>query len=88
MRFSGGIVEGHVVLFLACSCQWILFQILREQPSSDILHGLACTSLSNRYGFRKPNDEAALNLMNAVACAVVRDMPDLCIAYGVSDEYR
>ncbi len=26
--------------------------------------------------------------MNAAASAVVKDIPDLCIAYGVSDEYR
>ncbi|PGH06204.1 hypothetical protein AJ79_06592 [Helicocarpus griseus UAMH5409] len=42
---------------------------------------------SDRYKFQKPNDERALNLMNAAACAVVRDLPDLIIAYGVSDEY-
>lgn len=45
-------------------------------------------SLSKRYQFAKPNDQRALNLMNAAACAVVKDMTDLCIAYGVSDEYR
>jgi tRNA(His) 5'-end guanylyltransferase len=30
----------------------------------------------------------ALALMNAAACAVVQENPDVCIAYGVSDEYR
>ncbi|OJD21966.1 tRNA(His) guanylyltransferase, partial [Blastomyces percursus] len=43
---------------------------------------------SDRYQFQKPNDERALNLMNAAACAVMKDLPDLIIAYGVSDEYR
>ncbi|EER38138.1 tRNA(His) guanylyltransferase [Histoplasma capsulatum H143] len=43
---------------------------------------------SDRYKFQKPNDERALNLMNTAACAVMRDLPDLIIAYGVSDEYR
>ncbi|OAX85429.1 hypothetical protein ACJ72_00200 [Emergomyces africanus] len=43
---------------------------------------------SDRYQFRKPNDERALNLMNTAACAVMKDLPDLIIAYGVSDEYR
>ncbi|KAG5300607.1 tRNA guanylyltransferase [Histoplasma ohiense] len=42
---------------------------------------------SDRYKFQKPNDERALNLMNAAACSVMRDLPDLIIAYGVSDEY-
>ena len=48
----------------------------------------AATSLSNRYQFAKPNDRRALNLMNAAACAVIKNIPDLCLAYGVSDEYR
>lgn len=26
--------------------------------------------------------------MNAAAVEVMKDLPDLCIAYGVSDEYR
>ncbi|PGH04489.1 tRNA(His) guanylyltransferase [Blastomyces parvus] len=42
---------------------------------------------SDRYQFQKPNDERALNLMNTAACAVMKDLPDLIIAYGVSDEY-
>ncbi|OJD18243.1 hypothetical protein AJ78_01743 [Emergomyces pasteurianus Ep9510] len=42
---------------------------------------------SDRYQFQKPNDERALNLMNSAACAVMKDLPDLIIAYGVSDEY-
>ncbi|EEH50670.2 tRNA guanylyltransferase [Paracoccidioides brasiliensis Pb18] len=42
---------------------------------------------SGRYHFQKPNDERALNLMNTAACAVMKDLPDLIIAYGVSDEY-
>jgi tRNA(His) guanylyltransferase len=54
-------------------------------PRSNVL---LFASLSNRYGFVKPNDKRALNLMNAAACAAVIDTPDLCIAYGVSDEYR
>ncbi|KAL2370885.1 Glucose-responsive transcription factor [Blastomyces gilchristii] len=42
---------------------------------------------SDRYQFQKPNDERALNLMNTAACAVMKDLPGLIIAYGVSDEY-
>lgn len=48
----------------------------------------ASPRFSDRYKFQKPNDERALNLMNTAACAVMRDLPDLIIAYGVSDEYR
>lgn len=44
--------------------------------------------LSDHYEFKKPNDRRALDLMNAAAAAVMKDLPDLCIAYGVSDEFR
>lgn len=44
--------------------------------------------LSDNYEFEKPNDRRALDLMNAAAVEVMKDLPDLCIAYGVSDEYR
>lgn len=40
-----------------------------------------------KYGFEKPNDRRALDLMNKAAQAVVTDIPDITIAYGVSDEY-
>ena len=42
---------------------------------------------STKYGFEKPNDKRALDLMNAAARAVVSELPDITIAYGVSDEY-
>ncbi|UZP33305.1 hypothetical protein NXS19_001121 [Fusarium pseudograminearum] len=35
----------------------------------------------------KPNDRRALDLMNTAAKAVVTELPDITIAYGVSDEY-
>jgi tRNA(His) guanylyltransferase len=43
---------------------------------------------ANKYGFEKPNDKRALELMNAAARAVMAELPDITIAYGVSDEYR
>ena len=43
---------------------------------------------SKTYQFRKPNDERALELMNCCARAVMKELPDVCVAYGVSDEYR
>jgi hypothetical protein len=41
-----------------------------------------------KYNFEKPNDRRALDLMNAAAKAVVTEIPEITIAYGVSDEYR
>jgi tRNA(His) 5'-end guanylyltransferase len=43
---------------------------------------------SNKYAFEKPNDRRALDLMNAAAKAVLTELPDIVIAYGISDEYR
>ncbi|PKY07622.1 putative tRNAHis guanylyltransferase [Aspergillus campestris IBT 28561] len=51
------------------------------------IDGRGFHKLSDRYHFLKPNDRRALDLMNAAAVAVLKDLPDLCIAYGVSDEY-
>ena len=44
--------------------------------------------MCTRYNFEKPNDRRALDLMNTAAKAVIADLPDITIAYGVSDEYR
>lgn len=41
-----------------------------------------------RYEFQKPNDRRALDVMNAAAKAVMVDIPEITIGYGVSDEYR
>ncbi|KAL8937072.1 MAG: hypothetical protein Q9216_004606 [Gyalolechia sp. 2 TL-2023] len=43
---------------------------------------------SASYGFEKPNDQRALDLMNAAAVAVLREIPDISFAYGISDEFR
>ncbi|KAJ4347691.1 tRNA-His guanylyltransferase [Ascochyta clinopodiicola] len=43
--------------------------------------------LTTKYKFVKPNDRDALDLMNEAAMAVMRELPDLVIAYGNSDEY-
>jgi tRNA(His) 5'-end guanylyltransferase len=43
---------------------------------------------SEKYAFEKPNDRRALELMNAAAKAVMAELPDIIIAYGISDEYR
>ncbi|KAI9761333.1 MAG: DNA-directed RNA polymerase II subunit rpb1 [Chaenotheca gracillima] len=51
------------------------------------IDGRGFHKLSSKYGFEKPNDRRALDLMNAAATAVMTDLPDLVIAYGVSDEF-
>ena len=43
---------------------------------------------TTRYDFEKPNDRRGINLMNAAAKSVMGEVPDLVLAYGVSDEYR
>lgn len=43
--------------------------------------------LSDHYGFEKPNDIRALNLMNTAAAQVMTTVADLVVAYGVSDEF-
>ncbi|KAK6583515.1 hypothetical protein PZA11_004591 [Diplocarpon coronariae] len=66
-----------------------------EQPDSLIpntwivvrIDGRGFHKFSDRYAFEKPNDRRALDLMNAAAMAVMNEMPDIVIAYGVSDEY-
>ncbi|KAI2857757.1 hypothetical protein CBS147343_3793 [Aspergillus niger] len=51
------------------------------------IDGRGFHKLSDHYGFIKPNDRRAIDLMNAAAVGVMKDLPDLCIAYGISDEY-
>ncbi|PTB40546.1 Glucose-responsive transcription factor [Trichoderma asperellum] len=66
-----------------------------EQPDSLMpntwvvvrIDGRGFTKMCAKYEFEKPNDKRALDLMNAAAKAVVTDLPEITIAYGVSDEY-
>ncbi|KAK9365789.1 Thg1 C terminal domain-containing protein [Lipomyces kononenkoae] len=51
------------------------------------LDGRGFHRFSARYGFQKPNDKRALDLMNAAAKQVMRQIPDVAGAYGQSDEY-
>ncbi|RDI86347.1 hypothetical protein Vi05172_g3850 [Venturia inaequalis] len=51
------------------------------------IDGRGFSKFSEKQAFQKPNDLRALNLMNAAATAVMKDLPDLILAYGVSDEY-
>ncbi|CAF3587422.1 unnamed protein product [Fusarium graminearum] len=51
------------------------------------IDGRGFTKMCAKYAFEKPNDRRALDLMNTAAKAVVTELPDITIAYGVSDEY-
>ncbi|KAK6068832.1 tRNAHis guanylyltransferase [Seiridium cupressi] len=51
------------------------------------IDGRGFTKLCAKYNFEKPNDRRALDLMNAAAKAVMTELPDITIGYGVSDEF-
>ncbi|KAH6692664.1 tRNA guanylyltransferase [Plectosphaerella plurivora] len=51
------------------------------------IDGRGFTKMCTKYAFEKPNDRRALDLMNAAAKAVMAELPDITIAYGISDEY-
>ena len=40
------------------------------------------------HKFEKPNDKAALDLMNKCAQSIMDEFHDIILAYGQSDEYR
>ncbi|CAF9928157.1 MAG: tRNA-His guanylyltransferase [Alectoria fallacina] len=52
------------------------------------IDGRGFHKLSAKYRFEKPNDRQALELMNAAATAVMKELPDINCAYGISDEFR
>lgn len=49
---------------------------------------MAAFRLCAIYEFEKPNDRRALDLMNAAAIRVMGELPDIRLAYGISDEFR
>ncbi|RDW73082.1 hypothetical protein BP6252_06989 [Coleophoma cylindrospora] len=51
------------------------------------IDGRGFHKFSDKYAFEKPNDRRALDLMNAAAMKVMSELPDIFIAYGISDEY-
>lgn len=60
----------------------------KDRHNSKITNLASHKRFSAKHGFEKPNDKHALALMNAAARGVVTELPDITIAYGVSDEYR
>lgn len=51
------------------------------------LDGRGFHGFTARHNFAKPNDRRALELMNAAAVCVVTELPDVVVAYGISDEF-
>lgn len=51
------------------------------------IDGRSFHKFSALHEFKKPNDAQALGLMQAAATAVMKDLPDIVLAYGVSDEF-
>ncbi|XP_033147610.1 uncharacterized protein LOC103867714 [Brassica rapa] len=51
------------------------------------IDGRDFSRFSQVHEFEKPNDEAALNLLNSCSAAVLEEFPDIIFAYGYSDEY-
>ncbi|KAF2853409.1 Thg1-domain-containing protein [Plenodomus tracheiphilus IPT5] len=51
------------------------------------IDGRGFSKFTTKYKFVKPNDRDALDLMNAAAQAVMKELTDLVLAYGNSDEY-
>ena len=42
---------------------------------------------SDAHNFTKPNEKAALDLMNKCACNVMNEFNEIILSYGQSDEY-
>ncbi|MCJ1296492.1 tRNA-His guanylyltransferase [Xylographa carneopallida] len=51
------------------------------------IDGRGFHKFSTKYRFEKPNDRRAIDLMNAAATGVLEELPDICFAYGLSDEF-
>lgn len=63
------------------------YRLLRGTYTIVRLDGRGFHKFSAFYEFEKPNDTRAINLMNHAAKELMAQIPDIKIAYGVSDEY-
>lgn len=52
------------------------------------IDGRGFSKFTKKHDFTKPNDRRAIDLMNAAAEEVMKQLVDIVIAYGQSDEYR
>ncbi|CAN6321544.1 unnamed protein product [Urochloa humidicola] len=66
------------------------FELDRRLPPSNwtVVHIDGCHfhRFSKIHAFEKPNDENALKLMDTCATAMLKKLPNIVFAYGVSDE--
>ena len=76
-------IHSHNFRYFACR-QHFIVEVAQKFHSNFCLQ----FRFSDCHGFLKPNDQRALDLMNKCAACVVREFPDIVIAYGQSDEYR
>ncbi|KAI1003027.1 tRNA(His) guanylyltransferase [Podosphaera aphanis] len=51
------------------------------------LDGRGFHKFSTKHSFEKPNDRRALDLMNGAAHAVMTELTEIVLGYGISDEY-
>jgi hypothetical protein len=80
---------------LSCQAAYCILPEI-DKPRISCIHELLDKSWANmlvfrfttKYKFVKPNDRRALDLMNAAAEAVMKELTDLVLAYGNSDEFR
>jgi len=61
--------------------------LLRECWIVVRIDGKGFHKFSSKHDFEKPNDKKALDLMNTCAKVVIKDVSDIVLAYGQSDEY-
>lgn len=62
-------------------------RLLRNTFTILRLDGRGFHRFSRLHAFAKPNDDRAINLMNHAARELMRAIPEVRLAYGVSDEY-
>ncbi|KAF2401840.1 putative tRNAHis guanylyltransferase [Trichodelitschia bisporula] len=73
------------------------YEYVREFEQSDALlkntwivvriDGRGFHKFSAKYEFEKPTDKRAIDLMNGAAAAVMKELPDVVLGYGCSDEF-
>jgi hypothetical protein len=80
---------------LSCQAAYCILSEI-DKPRISCIYELLDKSWANmlvfrfttKYKFIKPNDRRALDLVNAAAEAVMKELTDLVLAYGNSDEFR
>ena len=60
----------------------------KEYENAAIISDMAAFRLCAKYKLEKPNERRALDLMNAAAIEVMRELPDITLEYVIRDEFR